>query len=399
MNFFKSNMVWNHACIVLMYQSISLAQVLWQENTLRRIPRKGLEDGYTHQSSWQRLHTFPTILWSFVSSWILSTHWRSPGSCHAAPTTYQPYQGDRRKLREDFNPGALSIYFCITIYYIRAQLYCNDLSLGPCKVSALLANRSTTFTCADSDMSYKKQTSDRIMTTVHSSKLGHETLASNPIPNWTDMLPWAWELLAPCQELLGRQFADRVDEQHSSITVRNCVSSLTYVHIWLMSKVCRSLSVWLGHQVVLNWLVCQGNVVPIPGAKNAEQAQEFAGALGWSLTDEEVEELRSMARQVKPVIGFPVEKLWCDDRCARSVVQLLRAGMHCNAGAGSFGRRRSPENPPWQWLQASVVYRTIGRWTKHTISIARPQTMYATVCNVTGNSTTCLSIYLQSSKL
>ncbi|EER95858.1 hypothetical protein BDA96_02G031000 [Sorghum bicolor] len=62
-------------------------------------------------------------------------------------------------------------------------------------------------------------------------------------------------------------------------------------------------------QVVLNWLVCQGNVVPIPGAKNAEQAREFAGALGWSLTADEVEELRSMARQVKPVIGFPVEKL------------------------------------------------------------------------------------------
>ncbi|CAO1948799.1 unnamed protein product [Urochloa humidicola] len=62
-------------------------------------------------------------------------------------------------------------------------------------------------------------------------------------------------------------------------------------------------------QVVLNWLVCQGNVVPIPGAKNAEQAREFAGALGWSLTDSEVEELRSMAREIKPVIGFPVEKL------------------------------------------------------------------------------------------
>ncbi|ONM27749.1 Pyridoxal reductase chloroplastic [Zea mays] len=62
-------------------------------------------------------------------------------------------------------------------------------------------------------------------------------------------------------------------------------------------------------QVVLNWLVCQGNVVPIPGAKNAEQAREFAGALGWSLAPDEVEELRSMARQVKPVIGFPVEKL------------------------------------------------------------------------------------------
>ncbi|XP_020092341.1 uncharacterized oxidoreductase At1g06690, chloroplastic [Ananas comosus] len=62
-------------------------------------------------------------------------------------------------------------------------------------------------------------------------------------------------------------------------------------------------------QVVLNWLICQGNVVPIPGAKNAEQATEFAGALGWQLTDQEIEELRSVASETKPVIGFPVEKL------------------------------------------------------------------------------------------
>lgn len=62
-------------------------------------------------------------------------------------------------------------------------------------------------------------------------------------------------------------------------------------------------------QVVLNWLLCQNNVIPIPGAKNAEQAAEFVGALGWNLTYQEVEELRAMASQIKPVIGFPVEKL------------------------------------------------------------------------------------------
>ncbi|KAK9093584.1 hypothetical protein Syun_028495 [Stephania yunnanensis] len=67
-------------------------------------------------------------------------------------------------------------------------------------------------------------------------------------------------------------------------------------------------------QVVLNWLIAQDNVVPIPGAKNAEQAQEFCGALGWRLTDEEVSELRSMASVIKPVIGFPVENFsaWSD---------------------------------------------------------------------------------------
>lgn len=43
-------------------------------------------------------------------------------------------------------------------------------------------------------------------------------------------------------------------------------------------------------QVALNWLICKG-AVPIPGAKNARQAEQNAGALGWRLTDEEVRRL------------------------------------------------------------------------------------------------------------
>jgi aryl-alcohol dehydrogenase-like predicted oxidoreductase len=43
-------------------------------------------------------------------------------------------------------------------------------------------------------------------------------------------------------------------------------------------------------QVALNWLICKG-ALPIPGAKNARQAQENAGALGWRLTEQEVEVL------------------------------------------------------------------------------------------------------------
>ncbi|PSB34320.1 aldo/keto reductase [Stenomitos frigidus] len=43
-------------------------------------------------------------------------------------------------------------------------------------------------------------------------------------------------------------------------------------------------------QVALNWLIAQG-VIPIPGAKTADQARQNAGALGWSLTAEEVETL------------------------------------------------------------------------------------------------------------
>jgi aryl-alcohol dehydrogenase-like predicted oxidoreductase len=43
-------------------------------------------------------------------------------------------------------------------------------------------------------------------------------------------------------------------------------------------------------QVALNWLICKG-AVPIPGAKNAQQVEQNAGALGWRLTQEELEQL------------------------------------------------------------------------------------------------------------
>jgi aryl-alcohol dehydrogenase-like predicted oxidoreductase len=40
-------------------------------------------------------------------------------------------------------------------------------------------------------------------------------------------------------------------------------------------------------QVALNWVMCKG-ALPIPGAKNARQAQNNAGALGWFLSAAEV---------------------------------------------------------------------------------------------------------------
>ena len=49
-------------------------------------------------------------------------------------------------------------------------------------------------------------------------------------------------------------------------------------------------------QVALNWLICKG-AVPIPGAKNARQAEQNAGALGWRLTEDEVKRLDGQATQ------------------------------------------------------------------------------------------------------
>ncbi|XP_031739635.1 uncharacterized oxidoreductase At1g06690, chloroplastic isoform X3 [Cucumis sativus] len=62
-------------------------------------------------------------------------------------------------------------------------------------------------------------------------------------------------------------------------------------------------------KVVLNWLIAQGNVVPIPGAKNEEQAIEFVGALGWRISNEEIHELRSFASKLQPLFGLPFERL------------------------------------------------------------------------------------------
>jgi aryl-alcohol dehydrogenase-like predicted oxidoreductase len=49
-------------------------------------------------------------------------------------------------------------------------------------------------------------------------------------------------------------------------------------------------------QVALNWLIAQGNVIPIPGTKNAQQSQENAGALGWQLNRDEVAQLGEITR-------------------------------------------------------------------------------------------------------
>ncbi|NET07110.1 MAG: aldo/keto reductase [Symploca sp. SIO2B6] len=49
-------------------------------------------------------------------------------------------------------------------------------------------------------------------------------------------------------------------------------------------------------QVALNWLITQGGIIPIPGAKTAQQATQNAGALGWSLSAEDIAQLEQVTR-------------------------------------------------------------------------------------------------------
>ena len=48
-------------------------------------------------------------------------------------------------------------------------------------------------------------------------------------------------------------------------------------------------------QVALNWLMTQG-AIPIPGAKNAKQAQQNAGALGWQLDSQDSQDLDRLSQ-------------------------------------------------------------------------------------------------------
>jgi aryl-alcohol dehydrogenase-like predicted oxidoreductase len=50
-------------------------------------------------------------------------------------------------------------------------------------------------------------------------------------------------------------------------------------------------------QVALNWLIAQGEVLPIAGAKDGRQAASNAGALGWSLADGEIAAIDAATRR------------------------------------------------------------------------------------------------------
>lgn len=49
-------------------------------------------------------------------------------------------------------------------------------------------------------------------------------------------------------------------------------------------------------QVALNWLIAQGNVIPIAGVKTAQHVRQNAGALGWRLSEDEIKQLEEISR-------------------------------------------------------------------------------------------------------
>jgi len=51
-------------------------------------------------------------------------------------------------------------------------------------------------------------------------------------------------------------------------------------------------------QVAINWCICKDSI-PIPGAKNREQAEQNAASGGWRLTEEEVARLEQLSDQIE----------------------------------------------------------------------------------------------------
>ena len=72
--------------------------------------------------------------------------------------------------------------------------------------------------------------------------------------------------------------------------------------MWELVKVLKELAEKYGKtpaQVALNWLIMSSSsVIPIPGAKNPQQVEDNAGAVGWRLSWEDWRMLEELSRKV-----------------------------------------------------------------------------------------------------
>jgi aryl-alcohol dehydrogenase-like predicted oxidoreductase len=118
-------------------------------------------------------------------------------------------------------------------------------------------------------------------------------------------------LLARCKELGIRLIAHspleqglltgkyNLDNRPPGTRARTPASLLSNMEplIKLMTSIGQDRGGKTNSQIALNWVICKG-ALPIPGAKNVEQAQENSGALGWKLTEEEVARLDEVSDQI-----------------------------------------------------------------------------------------------------
>jgi aryl-alcohol dehydrogenase-like predicted oxidoreductase len=96
--------------------------------------------------------------------------------------------------------------------------------------------------------------------------------------------------------LTGKYSVDKLPPGPRAITAAATLQRIQPL-LKLMTRIGQDHGGKTNAQVALNWCICKGTL-PIPGAKNAAQAQENAGALGWRLTPDEVAELDKASDEI-----------------------------------------------------------------------------------------------------
>lgn len=87
--------------------------------------------------------------------------------------------------------------------------------------------------------------------------------------------------------LTGKYTADNPPKGIRGLRYRPSVFTKIQPLIRLLKEIGRDHDGKTPAQVAINWILCKG-AVPIPGAKNALQAQENLGAMGWRLSENAV---------------------------------------------------------------------------------------------------------------
>jgi aryl-alcohol dehydrogenase-like predicted oxidoreductase len=107
-----------------------------------------------------------------------------------------------------------------------------------------------------------------------SRELGVRVIAYSPLAK--GLLTGKYTPENPPPGVRGRQYAGKLNEILPLIK--------------LMTEIGQDLGGKTTAQIALNWTICKGTL-PIPGAKNAKQAEINAGASGWRLSEEQVKAL------------------------------------------------------------------------------------------------------------
>jgi aryl-alcohol dehydrogenase-like predicted oxidoreductase len=113
-----------------------------------------------------------------------------------------------------------------------------------------------------------------------SRELGVRVIAYSPLAK--GLLTGKYTPENPPPGVRGRQYAGKLNEILPLIK--------------LMTEIGQDLGGKTTAQIALNWTICKGTL-PIPGAKNAKQAEINAGASGWRLSEEQVKALDTASKK------------------------------------------------------------------------------------------------------